>query len=397
MNMNLTVRCVFGLLLAVSGRVEAGSIFSFNGQGYPLRRLDSRAAGMGGAGRALVDGLNYSSFNPALLGAFKRPGMVGQYSLQRRNVKDLNASRAIADGDITSIKTVFPFRFRGVLSVGMEGLTDIDLTVADTLGTGSREHALLLKGTGGIGAVVIGFGQKIGEKLFLGAQADLIVVGTLTEAWEKPLLNGPAPPAQFFSVDNVTRSHRGVQFTLGGVFTPGNLSLAVVGKPKATITQRILLENRLTASGITLNSVESERDIQFPATLGFGLAYARSGRWITAIDAEYAAWADTGAGRHDTWEVAFGVQYQRRSDNVLGVGRRYDLMGGGYRRSLYFSTISGEQIVEMGATFGIGIPFKAQSGIFRWTLDIGKRGDVQDHGASETFFKQTFSVSGWIQ
>ena len=80
----------------------------------------------------------------------------------------------------------------------------------------------------------------------------------------------------------------------------------------------------------------------------------------------------------------------------MGIGRRYDLMGGAYRRSLYFATSSGKEIVEMGATIGLGIPFKNRSGTFRWALNVGKRGDVQDHGVSETFFKQTFSISGWI-
>ena len=171
----------------------------------------------------------------------------------------------------------------------------------------------------------------------------------------------------------------------------------MVAKPKATVTQKVLLENRLTTNAITSSATESERDIQFPATLGFGLAYSRSGKWMAALDAEYAAWGDTGAGRHDTFEIAAGVQYQKGPSNITGIGRRYDLMGGVYRRSLYFETSSGKEITEMGATIGFGIPFKNRAGTFRWALDIGTRGDVQDHGASETFFKQTFSVSGWIK
>jgi hypothetical protein len=394
MTMTLTTRLAVLLFLFLAGRAEAGSIFSFNGQGYPLRRLDPRAAGMGGAGRALVDGTNLSSFNPALFGAFQRPAMAGQYAIQRRNVEDLNSSQVIADGDLTSMKAIFPFKFRGAFSVGMEAVTDVDIAIVDTLGTAGDEHLLGLNGTGGVGAIVLGFGQKLGKRLFLGVQADLMVVGTLTETWSKDLLN---ESLSFFSLDKVTRSHRGVQFAIGGVYIPGkDLSLAVVAKPKATVTQRVLLENRLTTNAITSNAIESERKIQFPATLGFGLAYSRSGRWMAALDVEVAAWGDTGAGRHDTFEIAAGVQYQKGPSNITGIGRRYHLMGGAYRRSLYFATSSGKEIVERGATIGFGIPFKNRSGTFRWALDVGKRGDVQDHGASETFFKQTFSISGWI-
>jgi hypothetical protein len=263
----------------------------------------------------------------------------------------------------------------------------------DTLGTGGGEHLLGLKGTGGIGALTFGFGQKVGNKLFLGAQADVMVVGTLTETWTKDLL---AESQAFFSQDIVTRSQKGAQFSFGAIFTPSNLSLAVVGKPKAAVTQRILLENRLTTNAITSSALETERDIQFPATLGFGLAYARTRRWILALDGEYAAWESTGAGRFNTYEFAAGLQFQTRPGNSLGIGRRYDIMGGVYRRTLYFSTSSGEQISEIGVSAGLAVPFKSNTGAFRWTIELGRRGDVQAHGASETFIKQTFSIAGLV-
>lgn len=385
------IRALIALTLFV-GVADAGSIFSFNGQGYPLRRVGPRAAGMGGAGRALVDGQNLSSFNPALLGAFQRPAMHGVFSLQRRNVEDVRTSRAIADGDITAIKAVFPFRFRGALTVGMEGVTDVDITVVDTVGTGGEEHLLGLKGTGGLGAIVLGFGQKFGNRLFLGAQADLMIVGTLTETWTKDLLN---EPQAFFSLDSVTRSHKGVQFSLGGVFTVGNLSLAGVLKPKAAVTQTVLVENRLTSNAITTDAVETERDIRFPTTVSLGFAYAQTSRLITALDFEYAAWGDTAPGRHDTTELALGIQYQTRPSNPRGIGRRYDLMAGLYRRGLYFAA-GNDAVTELGATVGVGVPFNKRSGAFRWSLEVGRRGNTTDHGASETYFRQTFSISGWI-
>lgn len=385
---------MFALLLVPAGAAEAGSVFSFNGQGYPLRRLDPRAAGMGGAGRALVDGMNLSSFNPALLGAFQRPAMAGQFSIQRRNVEDRVTSRALADGDITGLKAVFPFRFRGALTVGIEALTDVDITVADTVGTGGEEHLLGLKGTGGIGSIVIGFGQKVGDRLFLGAQADIVAVGTINETWTKDLLNAPSA---FFSLDTVTRSQRGAQFTFGAVFTPSNLSVALTARPRATVTQRVLVENRLTTANVTAGGTRTDRDIRFPATVGFGLAYARSQRFVTAVDAEFAAWGGTGAGRHDTFDLAAGIQYQTLPDNVARVGRRYDLMAGAYYRTLYFATGTNDPVAEFGVTAGIGFPFNRQAGAFRWTLEVGTRGDVASHGASETFFRQTFSVSGWIR
>ena len=127
------------------------------------------------------------------------------------------------------------------------------------------------------------------------------------------------------------------------------------------------------------------------------LAYAKTRRWIFALDGEYAAWKSTGAGRFNSTEIAAGLQFQTRPRNSLGIGRKFDITCGVYRRTLYFATTSGKQISEIGISSGIAVPFKSNSGAFRWTIELGRRGDVQAHGARETFIKQTFSIVGLVR
>ena len=57
---------------------------------------------------------------------------------------------------------------------------------------------------------------------------------------------------------------------------------------------------------------------------------------------------------------------------------------------------SNDPVVEIGISSGIAVPFKNNAGAFRWTLELGRRGDVQSHGAREMFIKQTFSIAGLV-
>ncbi len=71
MSMTRLLRFAMMILLPVGfcHPVLADTIFSFHGLGDATRRIDARSRSMGGAGRSLVEGRNFSSNNPALLAA----------------------------------------------------------------------------------------------------------------------------------------------------------------------------------------------------------------------------------------------------------------------------------------------------------------------------------------
>ena len=105
---------------------SAKSIFSFNGVGDSERRVDVRARGMGGAGRALADSQNFSSANPALMAAFSRAGLQSRFFVQRRSLNDGHSRHVVSEGDIGAFQVVLPVLDGTVLGVGLEPLTDLD-------------------------------------------------------------------------------------------------------------------------------------------------------------------------------------------------------------------------------------------------------------------------------
>ncbi len=378
-------------LIAVNSS-EAASVFSFQDLGYLIRRVDSRSTGMGGAGRAIVDGRNFSSANPALIASFERSAFSATYVAQRRSVSDFaGQSEAVADGDIGGLRLVLPLGRGTVLGVVLEPVSDVDASVVDTSGSGLARGVVRFKGAGGAQALGLGLGFRAGQKFYVGGRLDLLVVGTINESWEKVFTDRRL----LGSDDLVTRTYRGLQPHVGAVFSRGFINLGVAVKPPVTITERTLRESRAVQIGLVPGQAETETDVDLPLIVGGGVALTRSDKWIAALDFEMARWSETTGRSKDTIEIAAGILYRTGREDPIHRQRRHELTAGGFRRGLYFDTGTADQIVETGASFGVTIPFRG-SGLFRWVLEGGRRGSTQQHGASETFLRQTFAITGWM-
>lgn len=368
----------------------ADSVFSFEGLGNAVRRIDARSRSMGGAGRALIDGRNFSTNNPALLAGFRHSSVSAQFVTQKRF---LSGSGSINDGDVGGFHIVIPFNAGTVFGVALEPLTDMDFGVVDTVGTGNLGYQMSLDASGGIQAVSLGLAQHFGQKFYAGVRVDWVALGTFNEKWTKTFFGQNV----FFSNDEITRTHRGWVPALGMVYTPTNKwSLAANAQLGQNIRQRTILTTRFVAVNAD-TEIETVRDVKLPTLIGGGISYLAGYRWLAVLDVERGFWNKTDAGRFNTWDVSIGGLIRTGSPDLLARSRRWEINGGFYYRSLYFPTASGKQVSELGASFGVAIPLKKQSGRFRYVLEVGSRGNEADHGVSEKFIKQSFAVTGIFQ
>lgn len=382
----------FGILLGFLciTQASANSIFSFHGLGNSVRRVDARARAMGGAGRAVIDGLNFSTNNPALLAGFQRPSMSAQFITQRRGLSGLGS---VNDGDVGGFHIVIPMSKGSVFGASLEPLTDMDFGVVDTVGTGDLGYEMELDASGGMQAVSLGFGQYFGNRFYGGVRIDWLALGTFNERWNKTFFGQNV----FYSSDDVTRTQRGWIPAFGVVYAPtAKWSLAADFQVGREINQRTTLTTRYVAVNAD-NDVVTENKIKMPSILGGGIAYLGGYRWLAALDVERGFWEKTQAGRFNTWDISAGVLVRTGSPDPLVRSRRWEFNGGVHYRSLYLPTTSGKQVGEVGASLGLAVPFKNGTGRFRYVLEFGKRGNQADHGVSETFIQQSFSVTGFFQ
>ncbi len=401
-------------LLVLVVRVDspfAKSIFSFNGIGDSERRVDVRARGMGGAGRALADSQNFSSANPALLAAFSRAGVQSRFFVQRRSLNDGRSRHVVSEGDIGAFQVVLPIRSGTVFGAGLEPLTDLDFDLVGSDSTSAVPYTLRVNATGGIQAFTFGLANRWGG-LLLGGNLSVISIGTITERWIKDFSstgsdgsagsivvdsNNRQISEYLNSEDRYVRTHSGTQPTLGAVYTRGaKWYVGAAYRAATTITQTRILRNFFAEIGFE-DEARSRLDVKIPASFGVGLAYRAGYRWLAALDFERAFWEKTEAGRYNTTDLAGGVLYRTGDPDSRSTRRRIELTAGAYYRSLYFKTAGGSPIGEAGVSMGISLPFETRSaGNFRYVIEFGRRGDVTRHGASEQFIMQTFSLSGWL-
>ena len=391
---------IWAACLAVgwAGPAWSDTVFSFNGVGDPVSRMDVRARSMGGAGRALMDGGlfdqgNFSSANPALLGGFLRPALSSMFFFQRRTLNDGNRSHAVSDGDLGALRLIVPIRAGAVVGIGLEPLTDLDFGLVQSSGQDSLSHTLRVDATGGIQALTLGYGQKIGSKLYLGGRLDLILLGTISEVWSKEFDN---PEIQFRSDDLVLRTHRGYAPAIGAIYMPAEKwRVGLDLQAGCTVTQTRHARN-LFAQGRLEEGIRSEADIKLPFSLGVGVGYTTGYKWMAALDIERGFWASTQDGRHNTTEVSAGVLYRTGEPDLLARSKRLEWSAGLHRRSLYFETVGGSQVSETGVSLGFGVPLVGRLGKIRYVVEIGGRGDQAQHGVSERYLKQTFALTAWF-
>lgn len=394
-----------GVLLGLAGSSRAGTIFSFNGVGDPVRRVDARSEGMGGAGRALADGENFSWDNPALLGSFVHSAFSGLYFEERRSLADSQGQHhVVSDGNIGAFRLVVPVRKGTVLGISVEPLTDENFSVSDSAGTGDARYQLVVDASGDIETLSLGLGQHVG-KFYVGGRLDLTVLGSIRERWLKHFANPDLGIPVSLSKDGtgtledeIVRTHRGVLGALGVVYHPSQAWYVGLNfQPKGTITQTVHLRNDYALANAE-PEVTTKRDVKLPAVLGGGIAYSAGYKWKAAFDVQQGYWKNTGPGRFNTLDVSAGVMYRTGVQDPTVRAHRLEFTAGLHYRSLYFPTSSGSQISEKGVSLGIALPFmRFTNGHFRYVIEVGKRGDVNRVGISEGYIRQSFSVAGWLR
>ena len=125
---------------------------------FTLIEPSARIAALGNAGVAVNDGLQSVYYNPAAIGAFRRPSM------------QFTHSEWLADIKYDYVATTIPLRYWGSLFASVTALNSGDIevrTVGQPLGTGERYHVSDV-------ALGIGFGRTITDRFAAGAQANYI-------------------------------------------------------------------------------------------------------------------------------------------------------------------------------------------------------------------------------
>lgn len=350
------------------------------GLGRRLRPLDARARALGGTAVAL-HGDNLSAVNPAAAASFSGPGITASIMPESRSVAGPGIDGDVDVSDFPLFRIGLPVSQGWALGVTFGGFLDQDWSVQfiDTLrlSTGDLDFQETRVSEGGVSQLRLEVARSTSERLSIGV-AGIIYRGEVRRSVERLF-----PRTEVFEpYDAVTA----IQYTGWGL--------------AAGVEFRPVEEMRLGATagwgpGLRAadDSTGAEVDLDLPLTLDVGGSWLLTSDLLFALGLGWEGWSvvedrRVTGGMSDALRIGAGLELRAAS----GLENALFLRAGGRIERLPFK-LRGGAPVERAVGLGAGLEFRGGRGRFDAALELGKRGDRQDHGVEESFTRLTFSVS----
>jgi hypothetical protein len=145
-------------------------------------------------------------------------------------------------------------------------------------------------------------------------------------------------------------------------------------------------------------SLENQISVEFPLTYGFGFSYAKEN--ILEINADYyhQKWSDanlpgsSGGLFTDLNKFAFGAEWIPNRFSIRSYLSRIAYRAGAKYEKSYL-VLGGQQINDLGISFGIGLPVYRSSSTINISAEIGRRGTKENNLVLENYAKLNLSVN----
>jgi hypothetical protein len=389
----LTLAALLGLLVAVPS-ARANSVFSSAGLGEPSLEENARLRALGGAGAAEHGSASFSLVNPASIAEAEHLVLEATLLQTRRQVTTTHFGDETGnESTLPSVRLVIRLPnglvLGGAYLIGTNG--EFQVTRPESSGTASL---LRIDGRGGINYLRVTAARKMFRNLRAGVDYE-IAGGSFHEEWERTFADPNLATNRDtldVSWDRLGRWRFGVQWvrswiSFGGAYETG---------------RRLPLTERQEANG---SSTESGNALALPE--GIVVGFELKPRQRTRFVGQYRR-QNFGAGTIQSDLVSFrplerySIGWERLPANggrpglnrvPLRLGftllRWPDLLPVAGASDIHGGTAPVE---EWSASIGSGLRTKDGGGAIDVSLEGGKRGDKDQLGALETFFRLGLSL-----
>lgn len=374
--------------------VRANSVFSIGGLGEPSLEENARIRALGGAGVADHGAGGYSLVNPASLAEARYLSLEATMLTARRSVSTTDLSETAYESSFPSVRLVVRLPGGTVLGgsylVGTNAEFQVDR--AESAGTASNLH---VEGTGGITFARVTLARRVTRQLRAGVDFE-IVSGSYREEWRRGFPNNPflAQARDTLEVgwDRLGRWRLGLQyvrerFALGAAYETAR-------KLPTTYRQR--------TDGASITTRGHTLEIPDGYAGGFSVALGSRGRVVGQYRRQ--RWNDQSLEsdlvdframeRYSVgFERAAGDQGSLLATLPLRVGATFlkwpDLLPRAGAADV-FGGVS--PVDEWAVSIGSGIVTPDHGGAFDISLEGGRRGNQDELGARETFFRAALTL-----
>jgi long-subunit fatty acid transport protein len=152
----------------------------------------------------------------------------------------------------------------------------------------------------------------------------------------------------------------------------------------AQINDSTVISNFFNIKNETLDG-----NIDYPSTLGLGVSFGIKNSLTLTADYSMQDWSNSMiVGRYDSLSNStsynFGAEYIPSTSTLRSYMSRINYRLGGYYSNSYIS-LYGNQIIDYGMTFGVGLPFRNTKTTFNVAGILGQRGTTENNLIKENY------------
>ncbi|HUL43119.1 MAG TPA: hypothetical protein VLY03_02065 [Bacteroidota bacterium] len=383
---------------------SGGSGYSRYGLGDLRYFVDSRAAGMGGAGLASLPVDEISELNPASWADITHTRFFLGTLYEGFSTSDISSSSYRSHMVFNGASVALPVSTESgfVVSAGLLPYSRVNYNVIVPITESDLSFTTQYVGSGGLSLAYIGSSATIGHDLHIGAKLDYYF-GTLEYTTRQNFITAD------YASSEIVRSNelRGIGFSFGAILgglekllqLPSTSSLTIGGVLTTTSYLTETDERFYTYNSSTLQTGDTiaapDFKTKLPYAAGGGITFSTE-RFQVAADMYHQHWGVTldpsGATLRDDKRYSIGAELTpKRGPNLPFTQRWAYRLGFFYDESYY--ELFGTPINETGLTGGFGIPVFGDS-----RLNIGIqysfRGTTDNQLQKDKILRISLTLSG---
>lgn len=387
----------------VFGQSKTGSPYSRFGYGSIEQVGFGKNQAMGGIGIAIRSNANLSPLNPASYSEIDSLSSIFEigFSGQGTRYKDARNSEYNADMNFSYLGMGFPAAHWwgigiGILPVSFVGY-DFGLDATEPVNTTSYEYY----GEGGISKVFWGNSFEIAKRVSLGLNLNYMF-GSM-DHYRKVSFPDNADFTNFAYVEKIKVNS--FQFALGlQVVQPINdksrMIFGAIYEPKTDLNaKRSLNSSRIVpvvGGEIPVESVEDEPiELEYPQAFGFGLSYEFANKFQVGADYYFQNFSDAKFYGVDSLvnraRIGLGLEYTPDIINKSYLKRIHYRLGANIDNN--YQKIYGQEIIDYGITFGLGLPMGYSKTTINLAFEYGKIGTTNNNLVQQEYIKFVLNLS----
>ena len=366
---------------------------------------------MGGIGYAISHPSYINTTNPASNVSLLPSSFIFEVGIES-NSTTLKTKDLSQTSNYTSLNYIlfgFSVSKRWKTSFGVLPFFKVGYSVSNSYpveNVGQTKH--LYEGYGGINQCYWGNAYKISDNFSIGISAHYLF-GTITK-----LRNTSFPDSLFVLTSQVeeTNTINDFSFNYGIQYQKKlkndyklNLGLTFSNSTKINVKSNYLSKTFLYNSDQDIEYLTDTIDYSptksgnflLPAKIGFGIALEKPRKWLVEADFDWQNWKKYESFKisdslKNCFKIAIGGNFTPNYTSLSSYWKRVNYRFG-VRFFKSYLELRGNNINEIGFSFGLGLPLRKSNTTLNFGIEVGNRGTINDDLIQENFVNFKFGIS----